>query len=644
MADWQAFATAFLNKAAEDIDEATIRKQNYIDDFRADTEKNKTAFQKRRNAANQLFGIAKSSMDLGATPDMVQAAMDSGPTGLTDLRDKLQKLQSDLGRFWTKEEAALRYSSGLPSDFQSRNLTVDTMQDELYRLLGMSPPTTDSETSDDSLMSRLFVTDPVGQARQQLDKEPSGVEGYSVYDLASIASSNPYDITGAPINYQEQAIWTYDGTEYLRVNNHVQKSLKLDELYKEKKKTLAVLEDKYEVRPDGIKAVEEYLRSPENYQGADKPDIESYLDAKGYIQNAEDKGYSTWYNQRYDVYGESYLRHVPEAEPYIEYDENELITLGGEIQNDGSIILTKNTDPDPQRYTKTEEGKYRKASSSVSTNPEKEIIVEEKAIEYTPLELPEGVTTDLPIFIGDDGKYYIKKGDTYTSANEDMTKGIKELLSGKVEEPKVETPEVKEPIVLSSKVTSDQGYERFEAMQDQDKRSVRVKVKLDSNGDVASIIETYDSMGSKDVKYTEVPKDSPKWDYYMNKDQFKKYVSKFAPEKDNNITPLVKKPSTVTNNNEVIEEVDETSEVQEVDVSSMTTAEKVNYFNKNLSNPKKIKKVDKKTSAGMFVQYPEFTLDEWESMDPQDRYLIGLPETDARLSKNNRKILTFKKL
>jgi len=76
-------------------------------------------------------------------------------------------------------------------------------------------------------------------------------------------------------------------------------------------------------------------------------------------------------------------------------------------------------------------------------------------------------------------------------------------------------------------------------------------------------------------------------------------------------------------------------------VSKMTLAEKEFYFNINNKDNPSVKKGTKKSSAGTFVTYPQFTLAEYLKMSKRDRYLVGLPETDERLSRNSRNILTF---
>ena len=76
-------------------------------------------------------------------------------------------------------------------------------------------------------------------------------------------------------------------------------------------------------------------------------------------------------------------------------------------------------------------------------------------------------------------------------------------------------------------------------------------------------------------------------------------------------------------------------------VSKMSLAEKKVYFNVVNKERPSAKREIKKSSAGTFVTYPQFTLAEYLKLSKHDRYLMGLPETDERLSRNSRNILTF---
>jgi len=79
-------------------------------------------------------------------------------------------------------------------------------------------------------------------------------------------------------------------------------------------------------------------------------------------------------------------------------------------------------------------------------------------------------------------------------------------------------------------------------------------------------------------------------------------------------------------------------------VSKMSLAEKKVYFNVVNKERPSAKREIKKSSAGTFVTYPQFTLAEYLKLSKHDRYLMGLPETDERLSRNSRNILTFTKI
>ena len=74
-------------------------------------------------------------------------------------------------------------------------------------------------------------------------------------------------------------------------------------------------------------------------------------------------------------------------------------------------------------------------------------------------------------------------------------------------------------------------------------------------------------------------------------------------------------------------------------VSSMSLKEKIKYFNKNAVNPNKIKRGTKKSSAGTFITFPQFTLAEYLKMSEHDRYLVGLPVNANLISKNTKNMV-----
>jgi len=114
-----------------------------------------------------------------------------------------------------------------------------------------------------------------------------------------------------------------------------------------------------------------------------------------------------------------------------------------------------------------------------------------------------------------------------------------------------------------------------------------------------------------------------------------------AKRGDGKLASVVKRSSGVFKKKRKIPEGRGINKKVPKSVSRMTLAEKEFYFNVNNKDNPSIKKGTKKSSAGTFVTYPQFTLAEYLKMSKRDRYLVGLPESDKRLSRNSRDILTF---
>jgi len=110
---------------------------------------------------------------------------------------------------------------------------------------------------------------------------------------------------------------------------------------------------------------------------------------------------------------------------------------------------------------------------------------------------------------------------------------------------------------------------------------------------------------------------------------------------DGKLASVVKRSSGVFKKKRKIPEGRSINKKVPKSVSRMTLAEKEFYFNINNKDNPSVKKGTKKSSAGTFVTYPQFTLAEYLKMSKRDRYLVGLPESDKRLSRNSRNILTF---
>jgi hypothetical protein len=97
MADWAAFATAFMKDTAGYINERKDKAEDYEEKQRELAEKNTLVMQKRKQISTAVGGIAKRLIDQGVPEEVVRTAAASGPTGLTDLDKKWSTAINDYG-------------------------------------------------------------------------------------------------------------------------------------------------------------------------------------------------------------------------------------------------------------------------------------------------------------------------------------------------------------------------------------------------------------------------------------------------------------------------------------------------------------------------------------------------------------------
>ena len=84
MADWTAFATAFFRDSAAYINDRKDKAEDYADKLREQAERNKSKLGKLKQAAKAQQGFINQARGLYASDAQIEAALDSGPTGLRD--------------------------------------------------------------------------------------------------------------------------------------------------------------------------------------------------------------------------------------------------------------------------------------------------------------------------------------------------------------------------------------------------------------------------------------------------------------------------------------------------------------------------------------------------------------------------------
>lgn len=186
MADWEAFATSFLKDTAAYINDRKDKAEDYKDRLLEDAERNKGKLKKLRAAANAQQGFISQARGLYATDAQIEAALDSGPTGLQSLVSDLNAQKTKYGNDYT--ESFVQDYAKLPETFKATG-NVDPMA--RYGLTGAVVGDVDAPRG--GFLSRAFGMDAKARARAEMDAQEFGGTGLSVYDLSTISDVAGYE-------------------------------------------------------------------------------------------------------------------------------------------------------------------------------------------------------------------------------------------------------------------------------------------------------------------------------------------------------------------------------------------------------------------------------------------------------------------
>jgi len=199
MADWQSFATGFLESVGKNYTKAAEKSEEYEDRLRELAERNKATAGKYELLRNNATNTVKQLRLLGVSEPAIAAAAESSATGLMDLQKKtlgaVSSFQAQTGQKPTPEELAgmMSYSEEFRETYAGQAGKVDELISNLYG--GPKSVIGDTEAAERGFFGSLFP--PSKQAiRARLDAEKTDY-GYSVYDLAELAGTQPYNPTGS---------------------------------------------------------------------------------------------------------------------------------------------------------------------------------------------------------------------------------------------------------------------------------------------------------------------------------------------------------------------------------------------------------------------------------------------------------------
>ena len=207
MVDYNAFATAFLQGTAKNINERKDKTEDYEARQRELSEKNKGIVTKRKQIVGQVFTLASQAKDLKATPDMVDAALASGPDGLPKLVKMLSEGKAIAGTRWDEQAAANMVS--LPEGYTKSGGDLKSRIAQTYNL--PAPSVGSTEAPETTWWQKATGKGGQARVRSELDAEAS-FGGYSVMDINELAQLEEYNSlsSGTFVNYTVPKAFTPD--------------------------------------------------------------------------------------------------------------------------------------------------------------------------------------------------------------------------------------------------------------------------------------------------------------------------------------------------------------------------------------------------------------------------------------------------
>ena len=188
----QAFATAFLEGSAKQINTRVAEARDYKRELKENAEASKGKIDKLA----QLGNLAKSEISrlraLGFDDKYINAAIASGPKGLFDLSTAAQAEAKR--RDFTPGQKFDEYEVESLIDYNDNFEYGDVASEEFYQMnTALSKPSLGSTTDPKrGVLKTLFGIDLDESVRSQLDKD-AYYDGYSVMDINEMSKQEAYD-------------------------------------------------------------------------------------------------------------------------------------------------------------------------------------------------------------------------------------------------------------------------------------------------------------------------------------------------------------------------------------------------------------------------------------------------------------------
>ena len=336
MADWQSFATGFLESVGEGIDRKTEKAEEYETRQRLLGERNRPKVELEKQIYQRAQGVAAQLREVGVSEAAMRAALKSDPVkGIFNLQKNVQNAvqatQSAYGRNPTSDELAgmMNYTAENAEVTNANPAAVNKLLTDFYGV--QRPPEMPAEPSDTGVSG--FVRGLFGPTTQSVDERlraESAGDDLSVYDLATYSSVRPYDPTtaGTFFSFQAPKFFNPDdyGSELNELSRHMTRAESLfrtDKSYEEAVLKIGAHETAVlgsfdsPVPPEELKEARALVENKRRealdlYVGPKAKFYEagSYLDVMSSALNNYVGGYSTSFLQRADD-----ERQALEAEP-----------------------------------------------------------------------------------------------------------------------------------------------------------------------------------------------------------------------------------------------------------------------------------------------------------------------------------------
>jgi hypothetical protein len=204
MADWQAFATAFMEGVATKVDKRKAKADEYEDRQRDLAERNKSVMAKRISIADSAKSYASKLLGMGVSEEVIRTAASAGPTGLTDLMRHMDKAVTTHGPEAVKQNADVFASVDVdPTALLMVGKDALTMDEYINQSFGVVAPSTGSVEDDQgTVFDRMFGRNARERTKARLDSEQTDM-GYSIYDINQAAAAAEYQslAPNAYVNY-----------------------------------------------------------------------------------------------------------------------------------------------------------------------------------------------------------------------------------------------------------------------------------------------------------------------------------------------------------------------------------------------------------------------------------------------------------